>query len=340
MGKYLKYQDYNVDDFVQDSEFRLWAARSDESSDSFQDGFLNQYPEKKKVLEIARQIVDVLSFEEREISLEEYSDSLASLKNYLENKSGQKRNIGNFAYWMGRIAAILLIPLFLVSAFLYFRDVPEQPQMIQCIVPNGQKSNVILADGTKVWLNSGSTLLYAYDGGGIRKVRLSGEAFFDVAKDKKNPFLVETKDYTVKVYGTQFNVRAYDDSNENETILKEGSVSIVTKSQEEIKLLSGQRFCLNENDEYTITEVDPDLYLSWKDNVLKINKERLQDMIVRMERWYGVKITVKGFEQVKDLRYTMTIKTESLKEMLGYMNYATSLAYTIDGENVTLEIYK
>ncbi|MDX9882974.1 MAG: FecR family protein [Prolixibacteraceae bacterium] len=337
MENFSKYQDFKVDDFVQDAGFRLWVMKPDNAGNLFWNEFRKQYPEKNKVIDIAYQIVDALSFEEREISRSEYQGSLLKLKEYLENKSVKKRNIGNFAYWMGRVAAVLIIPLFLVSAFLYFRQLPgQQDQTVQYIVPNGQKSNVILADGTSVWLNSGSILSYSSDGKNRRKVRLTGEAFFDVAKDKKDPFLVETRDYTVKVYGTQFNVRAYGDSGESETVLKEGSVSIITDRNDEVKLMPGQRFFLNENKKCSLNEVNPDLYLSWKDNLLRINNERLQDMVVRMERWYGVKIQVEKIEKVKDLRYTLTIKTESLREMLELMKFVTPLKYEINGENVIL----
>jgi hypothetical protein len=87
----------------------------------------------------------------------------------------------------------------------------------------------------------------------------------------------------------------------------------------------------------TVTEVNPDIYLSWKDNVLKINNEKLQDLLVRMEHWYGVKIVVKDYDQVKDMKYTLSIKTESLREMLDLMSYVTPLSYKIEGENVTLQ---
>ena len=120
------------------------------------------------------------------------------------------------------------------------------------------------------------------------------------------------------MYGTQFNVFDCEKTQESEVILKEGSVSVLINNQEELKLQPGQRFFLNDKKKYTVTTVDPDLYLSWKDNVLRINKEKLQDLIIRMERWYGINIRIEDFEQVKDLRYTLTIKTESLREMLRF----------------------
>lgn len=335
--EYSKYQNFKVEDFVQNEKFRLWVVNPDETGNLFWDRFCNQYPEKKEIVGTARQIVGALFFDEPKIEQGEYQNSLARLKRYMGKKYENKRSIGNFAYWIGRVAAILIVPLFLVSAFLYFRNLHEQT--VQYIVPNGQKSNVILADGTNVWLNSGSTLTYSADYRNRRKVQLTGEAFFDVATDKKNPFLVETRDYTVKVYGTQFNLRAYADSEESETVLKEGSVSIIINGKDEVKLTPGQRFFQDENKKYSLSKVNPDLYMSWKDNLLRINNERLQELIVRMERWYGVNIQVEKMEQVKDLRYTLTIKTESLREMLELMKFVTPLKYEIYGENVSLRYY-
>lgn len=337
MKEFSEYQDFKVEDFVQDAGFRHWVINPDHTENLFWNEFRKQYPEKNEEVDVACQIVDALSFDEKKIGQSEYLDSLVKLKKYLGNKSTKKRVIGNFAYWTGRVAAILVVPLLLVSAFLYFVNIQEQSsQTVRYFVPDGHKSNMVLADGTSVWLNSGSTLLYSIDYKNRRKVHLNGEAFFDVAKDKKDPFLVETRDYTVRVYGTQFNVRAYGDSRESETILKEGSVSILTKNNREIKMLPGQRFFLNENNKYSLSEVMPDLYLCWKDNLLKTNKERLEDLIIRMEHWYGVKIHVENIEKVKNLEYTLTIQTESLREMLDLMRVITPFQYEINGKNVKL----
>ncbi len=340
MEKFSEYNTYTVDDFVQDDEFRNWIMRPDNFSDSYWNEYLRVYPEKAGLIKIARQIVDALLFEEREIKSSEYQGALNNLKKYLDKKSGKKHLVGQFSFWLGRIAVILIVPLLLAVSLLYFENSGSQaPQMVRYIVPNGQKSKVVLADGSSVWLNSGSTLSYSADKKNSRKVFLSGEAFFDVVKDRKHPFLVETGNYTVKVYGTQFNVYDCKKTQESEVILKEGSVSILINNQEKLKLQPGQRFYMNEKKKYTITRVNPDLYLSWKDNVLRINKERLQDLIIRMERWYGVNIRVENFEQVKDLRYTLTIKTESLREMLELIRIVTPFHYEINGENLTLKYY-
>jgi len=334
-----KYQNYSVEDFVEDKDFRCWINSPNKILNSFWLNFQRDYPEKSESVEQASQIVKALYIEERAIPREEYQDSIDQLKVYLEKKSLNINKVKWLSVNWRNVAAVLLLPVIAINIYLYTSKPQHQTsgQVVQYVVPEGQKSKVILADGTQVWLNSCSTLSVSMDNSSRRKVQLIGEAYFDVAKDKKVPFLVETKDYSVKVYGTQFNVRAYNDQNESETILKEGSVSILTNSKEEIKMAPSQRFLLDSGKKHTISEVNPDLYLSWKDNVLKINNEKLQDLVVRMEHWYGVKIQINDYERVKDLKYTLTIKTESLREMLDLMNYVTPITYKIEGENVVLQ---
>ena len=334
-----KYKNYTVDDFIQDNDFRCWINSPNEISSSFWLNFQRDYPEKSEMVEQASQIVKALFIEERDISKDEYQESIDQLKTYLDKRSSDKNKAFRLSVNWRNVAAILLLPVMALSIYLYTNRTLNQTsgRVVQYVVPDGQKSKVILADGTQVWLNSGSTLSVSMDNDNRRKVKLSGEAFFDVTKDKEVPFLVETKEYTVKVYGTQFDVRVYNDQIESETILKEGSISILTNSKKEIKMSPGQRVFLDREKKYTLSEVNPDIYLSWKDNVLKINNEKLQDLLVRMEHWYGVKIKVDNYDRVKDLKYTLTIKTESLKEMLDLMNYVTPLTYKIEGESVILK---
>ena len=334
-----KYKNYTVEDFVQDDDFRCWINSPNEILISFWTNFQNDFPEKSESVLQASQIVKALFIEERVILPEEYQDSLGELKTYLNKKTSNKNRIKWLSANWRNVAAVLLLPFLAVSIYLYTSKnlIQTSGQVVQYVVPNGQKSKVILADGTQVWLNSGSTLSVSMDKNNRRKVQLIGEAYFDVTKDKSEPFLVETKNYSVKVFGTQFNVRAYHDQIESETILKEGSISIFTPSNEEIKMAPGQRFFLDNTKKYSISEVNPDIYMSWKDNVLKINNEKLQDLLVRMEHWYGVKIQIDNYDQVKDLKYTLTIKTESLREMLDLMSYVTPLIYKIEGEDVILK---
>ncbi len=329
-----KYANYTVEDFVEDADFRDWVASNDEITAPFWKSLMENFPHKQETIKLAYQIAEALIVEEKACPKEDYSDSMNFLKEYLSRKTRQKKQ----SLWWSRAAAIFLLPLLLAGMYLYLDlHADENPQTIRHIVPDGEKGKIVLNDGTEIWLNSGSTLSYESNGKPVRKVYLTGEAFFDVKKNRATPFLVETENYTVKVYGTQFNVRTYDDMTASETILKEGIVTICLENQKTVKLKPGQRFSLNKEKRFEISNVNPDLYLNWKDHILKISNETLEDLIIRMERWYGVNIRVEDFERVKHVRYTLTIKTESLREMLGLMNYVTPFNYEINGENVILK---
>lgn len=337
-----KYKNYSVDDFIEDPNFRNWITSPNEILNSFWSNFKRNYPKKLDSIDLARKIVEALVFEEKDFAREEYQDSIDRLKAYLDKKSSVQIKVRWLASNWRKVAAILLLPVIGLSLYLSAGKPRKEVagQIIQYIVPEGQKSKVILSDGTQVWLNSGSTLSVSLDKGENRKVQLSGEAYFDVIKNSKEPFVVNTKSYSVKVFGTKFNVRSYSDQLESETVLKEGSISIISQTQEELKMVPGQRFFLDSDKKRTLSEVDPDVYTSWKENILKIDNERLQNLMVQMEHWYGIKIQIEDFDRVKDLRYTLTIKTESLREMLELMNFVTPLNYKIDGEKVSLNFNK
>ncbi len=332
------YDNFGVDDFVEDKKFRDWIFSPDEGNRLFWERYIKENQKKQGAIKIARQITEAVYFEEKPLGSKEYGHSLGILKEKIAKRNKSRKKINMLPYWWGKIAAILIIPFIAASIYLYF-NMPETAgvaQTTQYIAPPGQKSKLALADGTNIWLNSGSKLTYTMGNGMGRKVYLEGEAYFDVAKNKKAPFLVETGRYTVKVYGTKFNVRAFEGQPTSEVILEEGSVSVLAGSNKEIKLKPNQRFYINGENKYQVGDIEPGYYTCWKDNVLRINNEELQHLIVRLERWYGVSITVRDFEKVKKLRYTLTIKTESCKEMLELMRVVTPFSYSISGENITI----
>ncbi len=173
--------------------------------------------------------------------------------------------------------------------------------MNKVIIPYGKKSMITLSDGTKVWLNAGSQLIYP--SAFLRKKRevvLIGEAYFDVAKNTAKPFVVRASDMRVKVLGTRFDVSAYPEDPIIETILEEGSVSLEVMGKgllgqsEEIILKPNQKISLNkENGETWIREVDVSMYTSWKDGMLKSEKEDLARLIKKVERYYNINIKIK-----------------------------------------------
>jgi ferric-dicitrate binding protein FerR (iron transport regulator) len=241
-----------------------------------------------------------------------------------------------------KAAAVLILPV-MVAGFLYSSrthvtsDTYKNNKLV-IVSPLGEKSQVILPDSTKVWLNSASKLTYSNFGAdGTRTVHLEGEGFFSVTKDSKHPFIVVTKDYSVKVLGTRFNVRSYPDEVASETILEEGKVTIDFSDGRSYKLNPGQMAVTSDDNHFSIENVNVKTLVCWKENVLKINNTSVKDLVPMLERWYGVHVEIPQMSRVADKRFTMTIKTESLQEVLQLMKYVTPLKYSIKGENVKIE---
>ncbi|MGQ7868162.1 FecR family protein [Sunxiuqinia sp. sy24] len=173
--------------------------------------------------------------------------------------------------------------------------------MNKMIIPYGKKSMVVLSDGTKVWLNAGSQLVYP--SAFLRKrreVMLIGEAYFDVAKNKDKPFIVRTSDMNVQVLGTRFDISAYPEDDFVAAILEEGSVSLEIKGNgmmaqdQQVLLQPDQKISLDKiSRETQLSVVDVSLYTSWKEGILKSESEDLNRLIKKIERYYNIQIALK-----------------------------------------------
>ncbi|MEL7585848.1 MAG: FecR domain-containing protein [Prolixibacteraceae bacterium] len=202
--------------------------------------------------------------------------------------------------------------------------------------PAGEKSKVVLVDGTQVWLNSQTIL--NYNASEPRSVKLEGEAYFDVAKDRKHPFEVMTASgLKVTVLGTKFNLRSFANENRVETTLEEGEVIITgVDAERPVRLEPGQQAGFDiRNKQFHIKNVSPDIYSVWKNNELRFTDTSFRDLVPRIERWYGINVDLDPAISITD-RFTMTIKTESLRELLTMMQLTSKFDYEISGEEVTI----
>lgn len=183
-------------------------------------------------------------------------------------------------------------------------EFPAEPQSVQqeLFVPAGQRARITLPDGTVAWVNAGSTLLYPSSFVRERNVVLSGEAFFDVAQDKKKPFIVSTDQMNIEALGTQFNVYGYPD-NHASTILVEGAIKVYPSQKgESIVLSPGQQlFC--EDGQFRLEDtVDTDDLL-WREGLYNFKKQRLENIIKKLELYYDVDIIVED-PSILDFEYT------------------------------------
>ncbi len=253
------------------------------------------------------------------------------------------RMVSQKVFMLWKSAAVIAILLSTTFMILFIKDqmIPDN-RMVKFITPKGEKSKVLLDDGTLVWLNSGSKLnYYVGKNNNIRKVDLTGEGYFKVSKDKEHPFVVHTNEFDVKVFGTEFNVSAYQNDMVHETTLKEGSISILNNmTGKELMVNPGeQAIFYSKTNKLKIEKVRVDDYMSWIDNKLRFDNSSFSEMIKKLERWYDVKIILDDALLYKE-RYTMTIKTESLREMLELIRITTPIKYKIEEEKVFITYAK
>jgi ferric-dicitrate binding protein FerR (iron transport regulator) len=197
----------------------------------------------------------------------------------------------------------------------------------------GNEFDLQLADGTRVWLNADSELRYPVQfTGDNRKVYLKGEAYFDVAHDKSKAFIVNSYNQEVKVYGTEFCVSAYD-AEEIKTILVEGSVGVKAKANGiESKLKPGELGLANlQTGQIDIRKVNVRPYIAWKDGDFVFEDEKLENIMLRLERWYKVKVFFMN-EECKHFRFT--------GDMERYADVKTLLYFMQETSNAKFEIKK
>ncbi len=282
--------------------------------------------------------------------------------------AGNKKKVPFYRKWIQVAAAAIIL---IISGYFSFHLVNKQlvadkagHPVSTFHVPYGSKSVIDLQDGTRVWLNSGSTLGQSIDFGSTnRDVYLQGEAYFEVRSGHGKPFRVHTKEYVIHVTGTSFNVRAYNDEMITETTVIEGSVNIFLrneniKNNDSIKLEANQMLTIRslpaEPDEFPVFE-DPlpenerlriiadvttldsnrpaDAVISWKDNRWNIRSEKLEDLAKKIERRYNVRIILNDPE-IKEYIFSGAFRDESLEQVIRAISASASLDYKITDRNV------
>ena len=237
------------------------------------------------------------------------------------------------------IAAIVALIIGFSISFLILSPVNREfSGDIIVKAPKGQKSEIILPDGTMVWLNSGSSISYDNTfNQNKRSIILSGEAFFDVMHDEKRAFEVLAGDIQIKVHGTAFGVKAYNEDQFVDVSLKRGHVTVNSLSSDQLvaDLKPNQKAVIAKNTlACNIKNCNAEIENVWRYGKLHVENESISDVIVKMSRWYGVNMSVQG--KLKNECYWFTIKTESLTEMLNLIDKITPINYSINGEEVTI----
>ncbi|TCC87098.1 FecR family protein [Pedobacter hiemivivus] len=201
--------------------------------------------------------------------------------------------------------------------------------------PRGGQYMLKLPDGTRVWLNSASSLRFPTTfSGKERMVELTGEGYFEVVKDKTKPFKVKTTNQTVEVLGTHFNINAYAEEPAVVTTLLEGSVKLAKSGTDKVQLLKpGQQAKLT--NVFTVYEVDPDAFVDWKDGYFKFSREDIQSIMRKVSRWYDVDVVYEGTLTKEGFVGTVP-RSKNIKELLDALKLTGLMNYRIEGDRVVI----
>lgn len=209
-------------------------------------------------------------------------------------------------------------------------------ETLACIsAPNGQIANVTLFDGTNVWLNAGSKLSYKPSfNQGEREVILEGEAYFSVKKNAKVPFIVHAGKTQIKVHGTQFDVKAYNDEPTVETVLVEGKVEFLSNGNSVMMQPGEQIRFTKSTGEVATSKVNPDDCTAWKGGKIYFDNETLYNLTRSLERWYEVRFDFKD-EKIKDYRFSGVInKDRTLDYTLHMIQEINKVKFDINHEEI------
>ena len=284
------------------------------------------------------------------------------------NIKSQQTKTRSIFYWLIRIAAVLIIVFslgttcyYLFGKLIFNRNINE---LTTITAPIGSKSKITLADGTKVWLNAGSTIKYNDNfNNKDRNIELIGEGYFDVAKNKALPFIVNTYEIRIMALGTSFNVKAYPDEGSVETTLVSGSLMIKhVKKGKEMLLAPNQRatYFKKEGNIYLsevesksiggkkeeilqkvkgkilhIKKVETDVFTAWKDNRLVFRNESFRSLVVKLERWFDTEINILN-EEILDFHFNGTIENETVQDVMEIIKYTLPIQYTIKHNVITI----
>lgn len=218
-----------------------------------------------------------------------------------------------------------------------YKTIQEENQLI---VPRGGEYRITLSDGTRVWLNAVSVLTFppAF-AGNERKVRLVGEAFFEVTPDTARPFIVTTACMDIKVLGTSFNVSVYEDEETVHTTLVKGSVEVQTAQQEAMMLKPGEQACLAGN-RMTVKAVNTRQFTSWIDGKFMFCNTTLEEISKQISRWYDVDIFFSS-EQIKTICFTGAIlRFEPLEELIRMIENTSNVRFSVKGKTIVISEQK
>ena len=283
--------------------------------------------ERRSTQEPEEQVADA----RRIVSEIETIDSRAAFTR-VQSRIKKEQSSGRVLNLVTRVAAVLFIPLLLASSWLFYKQLGQGNARLatqEITSPPGIRSQLVLPDGSKVWLNAESTIKFQVPfSKDSRNVDLLGEAYFEVTKNQKQPFVVHSGNIEVKVLGTRFDCKAFDEDKTIEVILEEGKVALnsnVASGQEESILKPGDRAVIEKaTGETQIRNEAIGKYIAWHTGKLVFDNTSMAEVGSMLERWYGVEVVVKDPDIFK-YRFTTTFDNESIFHVIELLSLSSPI---------------
>lgn len=377
----MNYQDYEAEDFLLNRSFRNYCLGINEEDRAFWEEWIVLHPEKYGVVLQAKQLYELLNGNN---TAQTYRDDVKAFRARLEQHlagegavgapadrvpvlpvmggGDEAPSIGNSRrrswssqkwYWLA--AAAVLVPFLFFIAGKMTHSNPEGKFSGEYArsSPAGERKSFQLPDGTKVMLNAGSIIRIAKDFNKAgREISLEGEAFFDVTRDAKAPFVIHTSSMDVKVLGTTFNVKAYPEDKMTEASLLNGSVEIRVKKDNSTILLHPSEKILIPNiarplpskyaqepeKNYSVGKLianplDSSIAeVSWTENKLAFTDESFEQIAAALDRWYNVSIRFED-PMLEQYRFTATFDKKTIEQVLNALSASRPFEYQLEGGN-------
>ena len=340
----MDYLNYKVEDFISDESFQRYCLGKDERDVRFWKKWKEDHPQKHYELEEAELFVRSMQMDISKNAFD-YSIRKQVIRERLYEKISTKstHRSSHRGVWL-LVAASFIFFICALAAIVYRQGKVSRSDefvvnYVEKVNPAGMRSVIQLSDGTRVNLNAKSRVRYpvSFSELSTREVELEGEAFFEVTHDKLKPFIVHSGHLKTTVMGTSFNIKAYE-KQPMSVALVTGKVSVtkIGKDEKPVSLEPGQSATLAADDgKISMGKFNSKKMLSWKDGILYFDKASENEVIEKLESWYGVKITL-GRSPAKKWGYTGEFKNKSLKEVLISMSFAMDFDYEIKGNTVLI----
>jgi ferric-dicitrate binding protein FerR (iron transport regulator) len=281
------------------------------------------------------------------------------------SKKGYKKLLAGCIFVAALVVLLFTFFNYNNKAVQFGSQAPVKSPQSEVSTKNGSRTKIQLPDGTQVWLNGSSKLVYdnKHFGGAVREVSLTGEGYFDVVKNAASPFIIHTSKMDIKVLGTIFNVRCYPGEKKTETSLIRGSIEVTLKNRKDkIMLRPSEKLIISDEelpvpaksaapDKPAVNRVAKDIIVlrhltvlpqdstivetAWVENMLVFSSESFEEVALKMEKWYGVEIDFAD-EKLKLVPLTATFKKETLVEALRALQVATKFNFKINNDHITI----